>query len=107
MRDRAEEWERLRADYCLRAEPIPGGARLWLRREAGPVAEDLVGREADCCGFLDLHLTSDGRKLRLDLTSPASEAGPVIAELAGIRLDAEGGPLTPGAGSRQPGEGGW
>lgn len=84
MKDRAAEWERLRADHCLRAEPIPGGARLWLRREAGPVAEDLARREADCCGFLDVDLTSHGRRLRLELTSPAQEAGPVIAHLAGI-----------------------
>lgn len=85
MKDRAEEWERLRSAYCLRAEPIPDGARLWLRREAAPVAEDLVRREADCCGFLDVGLTRHGRRLRLDLTSPAPEAGYVIAELAGVQ----------------------
>ena len=82
--DRLEEWEQLRADYCVRAEPIPGGGRLWLRKRGRPVAEDLARREAECCGFLDVDLTLDGRRLRLDLTSPAPEAAPVIARLAGI-----------------------
>ena len=83
-RDRAEEWLRLRADHGLGVEPIPGGARIWLRPGARPLAVDLAGREASCCGFLDVDLEPDGDRLRLDLTSPAPEAREVIAHLAGI-----------------------
>jgi hypothetical protein len=96
MSDRTEEWERLRADFCVRAETIPGGARLWLRREAGPEAGDLARREADCCGFLDVDLVSEGRRLRLDLTSPAPEAAPVIAQLVGVE------PVSAPSGAHRP-----
>ena len=81
---RAEEWERLRSEYGLLAEEIPAGARLWLRVEARPAAEDLIRREAGCCGFLDLEVVEEGGRVRLDVTSPAAEARPVIACLAGL-----------------------
>jgi len=80
---RAEEWRRLRDDSGLGSEPIPGGVRLWLRPEARSTAEDLARREADCCGFLDLELATEADRLRLDITSPARDAAPVIACLAG------------------------
>ena len=87
---RAAEWDRLRAEYGLRAEGIAGGARLWLDRQARSAAEDLVRRESACCGFLDLELTDDADLLRLDISSPAPEAARVIAYLAG--LDSSCGP---------------
>lgn len=78
------EWERLQADYGLGAEVVPGGARLWLRAEARSAAEELVAREAACCGFLDIDLVAEGDRLRVELTSPAPAAAPVIAALAGV-----------------------
>lgn len=84
---RAAEWEQLRADDGLGIEPMAGGARLWLRSSARETAEDLVRREAACCGFLDLELAEDGDRLRLELTSPAPEAAPVIACLVGLEPD--------------------
>ncbi|HET6875763.1 MAG TPA: hypothetical protein VFH70_13335 [Acidimicrobiales bacterium] len=87
--DRVAEWARLRANHGLGAEPITGGIRLWLRPEGRGAAADLVGREAACCGFLDLELAADDDRLRLDITSPASEASPVIAFLAGLEADCE------------------
>ena len=81
---RAGEWRRLREEAGLGAISIPGGARLWLRATAADVARDLVRREAACCGFLDLELAADGDRLRLDVTSPASGAGTMIAYLTGV-----------------------
>lgn len=80
---RVVEWQRLREHAGLGSEPVPGGARLWLRPEAADVAADLARREAACCGFLDLELAVDGDRLRLDVTSPAPDVMPVIAWLIG------------------------
>ena len=80
---RATEWRRLRDEAGLGAEPIPGGARIWLRPEAWEAAADLARRETACCGFLDLDLTAEADRLRLDVTSLAPEAPAVIACLAG------------------------
>lgn len=81
---RSAGWARLRQDAGLRVDPIPGGARLWLRPEARETAGQLAEAEAACCGFLDIELELDGHRLRLDITSPAPEAGPVIADIAGL-----------------------
>jgi hypothetical protein len=81
--NRVGEWRHLREQAGLGSEPVPGGARLWLRPEAADVAGDLARREAACCGFLDLELAVDGDQLRLDVTSPATDAGPAIAWLIG------------------------
>jgi hypothetical protein len=82
---RAREWGRLRAVHGLgAAEPIPGGARLWLRAEGLPVAEDLARRESSCCGFLDLEVSTREDRVQLDITSPAPGAAGVIACLAGL-----------------------
>ena len=81
---RAAEWQRLREEAGFGSDPIPGGARLWLRAEAQEAADDLARREAGCCGFLDFELALDGGRLRLDVTSPSPDAGPVIGCLAGL-----------------------
>jgi hypothetical protein len=81
---RATEWRRLREEAGQGSDWIPGGARLWLQPESQAVAEDLAEREAICCGFLDIDLASDGDRLRLDLTSLAPDAAPVIACIAGL-----------------------
>ena|ERR1035438_9450010 len=80
---RRAQWQLLRDQGGLGTEPIPDGIRIWLRPQARALAESLVRQEADCCGFLDLELASDGGRLRLDITSPAAAAAPVIAWLAG------------------------
>jgi hypothetical protein len=80
---RTEEWRRLREEAGLGSDPIDGGTRLWLRADAREAAEDLAGREAACCGFLDLDVAVDGDRLRLDITSLAPEAAPLIALLTG------------------------
>ena len=84
-RGQVGEWGRLRADYGLAAEPIPAGARLWLRAEGRSAAEELAAREAACCGFLDIDLVAEEDRLRVDLTSSAPGAAPVIAELASLK----------------------
>ncbi|MGD0607269.1 MAG: hypothetical protein ABSA53_27265 [Streptosporangiaceae bacterium] len=81
---RQAQWHLLREQSGLGTEPIPDGIRIWLRPQARALAESLARQEADCCGFLDLELASDGGRLRLDITSPAAEAAPVIAWLAGM-----------------------
>ncbi|HWE69957.1 MAG TPA: hypothetical protein VG205_06325 [Acidimicrobiales bacterium] len=80
---RAEEWRRLREEAGLGSDPIAGGTRLWLRPDARSAAEDLARREAGCCGFLDLAIARDGDRLRLDITSLAPDAAPVIAVITG------------------------
>jgi hypothetical protein len=81
------EWRRLREDAGLGAEAIPGGARIWLRADAWEAADDLARREARCCGFLDMDVIVEENRVRLDITSPAVGAGPVISALAGIESD--------------------
>jgi len=80
---RGAQWQFLRDHHGLGTEPIPDGIRIWLRPQARALAESLARQEADCCGFLDLELASDGGRLRLDITSPVAEAAPTIAWLAG------------------------
>jgi hypothetical protein len=87
MGTRAAEWRRLRESLGLGADPVPGGARLWLRPDAWETASDLARREADCCGFLDFDLVSDGDRIHLDIRSPAPEALGVVACLAGLEDD--------------------
>jgi hypothetical protein len=69
---------------CLDVERIPGGARLWLRLDAGTATQDIVKREAQCCGFLDFEQKSDGDRLRLDISSISPRGAQVAAFLAGI-----------------------
>jgi len=81
--DRAQEWDQLRNLWGLGSEPIPGGARLWLRAGGRKAAEDLAQRESGCCGFLDLAISAEGERVRVEITSPAAEAASVIASLVG------------------------
>lgn len=82
--DRVTSWRALRERAGLGAEAIDGGARLWLSRDSAAEAEDLLRREAACCGFLDFTLAPDGDRLRLDVTSPAPGGDRVAALLAGL-----------------------
>ena len=87
---RAAEWRRLLDSAGLGVTRVDGGARLWLRPDAAAAAEDLIRREASCCGFLDFELTTDGDRLRLDITSVASYGDEIAAAFAGLRSE-EGG----------------
>ena len=84
---RADEWRELRDSAGLGATRIDGGARVWLRLDAAATAEDLVRREAGCCGFLDIDVGPDGDRLRLDITSPAPSGAEVAAAIAGLDRD--------------------
>jgi hypothetical protein len=61
--------------------------RLRLRPEVRAQVEGLIRREAACCSFLDLTLSSEDDHLLLDITSPVADAGPTIASLAGTLPD--------------------
>jgi hypothetical protein len=87
---RATEWRRLLDRAGLGAARVDGGARLWLRPEAAAAVEDLMRREASCCGFLDFELTTDGDRLRLDITSLASNGDEIAAALAGLQPEGGG-----------------
>ncbi len=95
---RLAAWGRLREQATV--EPIPAGRRLRFAPALRDTALELLGAEAVCCPFLDFALDRDGERLRLDVTSPAPEAGPVIAALVG-----EDRPVTnPTPGPRPSGE---
>jgi hypothetical protein len=78
---RRAAWRRL--TIRSRVETLPRGGRLWLRREDAASARALAEQEAACCGFLEIRLLDDEDGLRLDMTSSAAEAAPVIAALIG------------------------
>lgn len=84
---RADEWRRLRESSGRGAERIPGGARLRLRLDAWDAAVDLAQREAGCCGFLDIALEAGDHEVRVEFTSPVTEAQAVTAHLAGLAPD--------------------
>src|SRR3954470_15844976 len=80
MRTRAEQWRSLSESHRLGREPIPGGIRVRLRREARPEAETLVEAESHCCPFLELRLRDEADELVLTVTGP-DEARPIIEQL--------------------------
>lgn len=84
---RLGQWQALRDTHELGAETIPGGARLWLRADAASIAEDLVQQEAQCCGFLDFELATDGDRVRLDITSLAPHGAQIAVFLVGLNPD--------------------
>ena len=84
---RLGHWQALRDTHQLGAEAIPDGARLWLRADAASIAEDLVQEEAQCCGFLDFELATDGDRIRLDITSFAPQGAQIAAFLLGLNPD--------------------
>ena len=85
--DRAQEWQRLLADYGLGTEPAVGGLRLWVAAAGLAAVEDLVRREAQCCRFLDLEVSAQGDRVRVDITSPVAGADRVVASMMGLEDD--------------------
>jgi hypothetical protein len=78
---RAEEWGLVK-DRSVGSELIPGGVRVWLPPESGDMVRDLVRREAQCCGFLDIEVAMPDGRVRLDITSAAPAAAELIDFLA-------------------------
>jgi|SRR5688572_11375450 len=63
------------------ADRIDGGLRLRFDGSVEQALRDLAEREAECCSFLDLTITAEGRSVVLDVTSGMPEARPVIDAL--------------------------
>jgi hypothetical protein len=74
---RTEEWNQLK-EQAIGTEPIPGGVRLWLPAESDGLVRDLARREALCCGFLDIEVAMQDGQMRLEITSAAPVAAPLI-----------------------------
>ena len=81
---RQSEWRDLAARSLGPVERVPGGARMWFDAAVAQDVGDLVRREAECCGFLDFDLAPDGDRVRLEITSPVTEAHQVIEALVGL-----------------------
>ena len=75
-----DEWGALR-DFCRRVENSPFGAAMWFDHAADALLRAVVQKEAACCSFLRLAVTSDGDLIRLDIASNQAAAQPVIALL--------------------------
>jgi hypothetical protein len=81
--DQAVEW----ADIQHRATRVaarPSGARMVFPLELATSIDELVSREATCCGFLDFVTAVAGGEYVLDVTSSNPEALPLIRLLSGV-----------------------
>ena len=84
MAQRGNEFSALRA---LSVERTQRGISVLYAREQEAAVRDLVRREGECCPFLDLRVSVEGRGVRLDVEGP-EDARPVIEaflELASAR----------------------
>jgi hypothetical protein len=79
-RAQLREWASL-GDALRAAEAAADGIVLWFEPEVEAELRDLAQREAACCSFLDLTVAAHGRRLRLEISSPAPSARPVIDAL--------------------------
>lgn len=79
---RTEEWLQIKSQ-SLGTEPITGGVRMWLPGELADTVRGLAQAEAQCCGFLDIEVTTQDGRVRLDITSAAQAAAPIIEFLRG------------------------
>lgn len=77
-----DEWGELRSKASA-VEEVDGGYRVTLPASADAVARDLAAREAQCCAFLTLDVTSSDDSVVVTVTGPA-EAMPVIALIVGV-----------------------
>ncbi|MGA8724004.1 MAG: hypothetical protein WB565_03085 [Acidimicrobiales bacterium] len=81
--DRLAAWAALCED--AEREDLADGVRLWLAPTLYRAAIELADLESRCCPFLDVELALEHGRLRLDITSPAREAGPVVISIIGAR----------------------
>jgi hypothetical protein len=79
-RGQLDEWSELR-DLCRRVERTSSGAAMWFDRAADARLRAVAEKEAACCSFLHLAVTSDGDLIRLDIASDQAGVQPVIALL--------------------------
>ena len=87
VKTRIGEWRALRDAHGRGAEAVPDGARLWLSPDATSIAADLIQREAQCCGFLDLEMVAEADRVRLEITSLSPEGAQAAVFLAGLDPD--------------------
>ncbi|MER6961082.1 MerR family transcriptional regulator [Streptomyces sp. NPDC000618] len=78
--ERAGRWHQI-LDGADRAA-IADGIRLTLPAERAAAAAELAAAEQQCCPFLDFRLHLDGRRLHLEVRSPADGAD-ILADLFG------------------------
>ena len=81
--DQLDEWATLR-DQAASRQVVPHGVRLTFPRSLLATVEDLARREQSCCAFLDIEVDLAGPEVVLEITAENSQAGPVIAAIAGI-----------------------
>ena len=77
---RVEDWRTAARTFVVAREPVDGGLRLALRREApiGFLAE-LAAAEQACCPFFAFTLTIDARGSALEVRAPADASAMVEA----------------------------
>lgn len=80
---RVGEWADIK-DQALGTERIPGGVRILLPAQSAELARDLARREAQCCGFLDISVTTDDNQVRMDITSAVPTDVPLISFLRSL-----------------------
>ncbi|MGH3650586.1 MAG: hypothetical protein ACRDU9_07730 [Acidimicrobiia bacterium] len=83
VEDQIGEWRAL-VDHQVELDRVDGGYAVTFDAAVSPLVEDLARREAACCGFLDIVLTSRPNGVRLTVTSPNPDALPVIRLLVGV-----------------------
>lgn len=83
-RNQIGEWQAL-VQHQVATHRVKGGFEVVYDIDVSDVVEDLVRREAACCGFLDIISTRlpDGVSMRV--TSADPDALPVIELLVGAR----------------------
>lgn len=83
------EWTDLRS-HATSITALDDGARMVLPATLADQVADLAEREAACCTFLDIFLTSKNDDLVLEITTESEEGQGVIALLAGLATEATG-----------------
>jgi hypothetical protein len=81
--DQALEWVDIQ-HRATRVAVLPSGARMVFPLELATSIDELVSREAACCGFLDFVTTVGDGEYVLDVTSSNPEALPLIRLLSGV-----------------------
>jgi len=81
--DQALEWVDIQ-QRATRVAALPSGARMVFPLELATAIDELVSREATCCGFLDfVTAVADGEYV-VAVTSSNPEAHPLIRLLTGV-----------------------
>jgi hypothetical protein len=81
--DQAVEWVDIQ-HRATRVAALPSGARMVFPLELATSIDELVSREATCCGFLDFVTTVVDGEYVVDVTSSNPDALPLIKLLSGV-----------------------